>query len=148
MSQEAPPHPDSQAIVLGIEAANEGCGNWATRSSGVRTCQAPSLKMCPRARLPGDLLFNSLRWFHTLFPDEEMWFVQISQQQVVEPGWDPGLPNSRAKACVFHLKAPSSAEWGPGRASASTMVGKSCHLRNSQPPHLYMGPHSEGRQVE
>lgn len=76
MSEDALLRPDSQAIAPGIEAAGEGCGNWATRSSGVRKCQASSLKMCPRARSPEDLLFNSLRYFRTLFPDEEMWFVQ------------------------------------------------------------------------
>lgn len=130
MSQEAPPHPDSQAIALGIEAADEGCGNWATTSSGIRKFQAPSLKMCPRARSPGVLLFNSLRWFHTLFPDEEMWFVRNLSAAGGGARLGSRSADSRAEACAFLLKASSSAEWRPGLASARVMVGKSGRLRD------------------
>lgn len=76
---EASPHtaagPWLSAPGAGMATAMEGVGAGPQALGGQRR-QAPSLKMCPGATSPGDLLLDSLKWFHTLFPEEEMWFAQ------------------------------------------------------------------------
>lgn len=104
-SSSSPCHPGSGSPQQ-WQLSMEGMG----LENLTRECQTPSLRTCPRPRSPTGLLFKSLKRFRTLVPDE-MWFLsKMSQHQVSEAGWSPGLPNSAASSNGLLPKASTSAE--------------------------------------
>lgn len=62
--------------------------------------------------------------------------LKMSQQQVGEPGWDPGLPDSKAGPPP---QGPYLFGGDNVFSSASVNVGKSGYLQNTRCPHLQKG---------